>query len=837
MSTDIQEIFPITKVSDSIILSGIGDLTFGFEISLPEVFTLSEEDYESIYNGILSSLSILPIGTVITQQDRYFVENYNDRKEYKNFSLKQNNNKVVGRAQLRHKSFLYISYPDTRINPLTSSQNSAIKLSNFLKNPFSKFPETYEKAIKLRKEIQVAFQSIDRVKFRILSDDDLLENIYYHYSFDQEYKEGKSIPNIEKDDGQLRVGNKYVGVVSLVNHGEFVHYCKYHRGDKDQDKGLKIERGIGLKLGQMYQCGFGLPFEHTLTRSFILKSKEKTDIKFFFEASRENFLSAVGLEDATKRLAELNGFKEGASNRGYRYIDMSCNLIIPSDSLNELKEKTTSANTVLRNVNESQTYIEPYSEALPLWIGSTPGYTRANYRVFTTVLEHGLSYMTFESNRKGYTEGHLFVDRLGTPIIVDTWNNEHVNNRNGLIEGGSGTGKSFTINNIIDQDLEHGMHVMILDVGHTYKDLCNINKGKYFNSSKLDELSFNIFECSKDEIGNYTPDSDKQLFIQAILVAIWKGGKEVTNEEMAIIMDIIMRFYGHINQQRDIPNITSFHSFVTNQLELSQQRKDIFNIEAFTATLEPFVKGRYQNILNGKANTDLTNEKFVVFDIEAISEDQFAFPVIGLIIIEMVMEKTRKMRGLRKRFIIDEGWKVLKGQMSGFVEYLYRTFRKNEGSVYLATQAISDLSQNVGEEMARVLIQNADTIYLMRRGTSKNYPDLQKWLSLTDFEVQMMKDLKKRDDDGYREFFLKQGEKASILRLESHAKTIAVYSSKGEDKVRINNYFKETDNIEFAINQYTEDNVKIMFLYDLCQRGIISESTFKIEKNKIFENS
>jgi type IV secretory pathway VirB4 component len=178
---------------------------------------------------------------------------------------------------------------------------------------------------------------------------------------------------------------------------------------------------------------------------------------------------------------------------------------------------------------------------------------------------------------------------------------------------------------------------------------------------------------------------------------------------------------------------------------------------------------------------------------------------------------------------------VLKGQMSGFVEYLYRTFRKNEGSVYLATQAISDLPQNVGEDMARVLIQNADTIYLMRRGTSKNYPDLQKWLSLTDFEVKMMKDLKKRDDEGYREFFLKQGEKASILRLESHDKTIAVYSSKGEDKERIKNMYMKTGNIDFALNQYTEDNILLNYLDGLYESKTISEKVYQSERTKILE--
>ena len=564
---DIQDIFPIVKISDNKILSGIGDITFGYEVVLPELFGLTHQDYESMYSGLLSAFSIFREGITVTQQDHYTGHEitHSELPDYKNYALKQNCEKYAGRLILNHKSYLYVSFPDKHINALTSSQNSATKKTNFLKNPFTKFPSTFDNTVKLNKELSIALQGIDNLKFNELSDAELKKNIFYHYSFDDEYKNGKMLPEIQKSDGYLRVGNKYVGIISMVNHGDIVQLCKHHKGTPYIDDRFSIERGIGLELGIMYQTGFGLPFEHTVSRTFTLKDRESTDLKFFFENSKENFLAAFGIENAGKRLEAIEGFKDAVGNRNYNYADMSCTIMIPCDTLDELKEKCTAAKTVLRKINEAQVYEEPYSEALPIFVGNTPGYTRGNYRTFTTVMQHALTYFSFETVRKGFTQGHLFINRLGEPTYLETWKSENIDNRNGLVEGGSGSGKSFLLNNIIDQDLENNYHVIILDVGHTYRDLCTINGGIYFDSAKLEDLAFNIFDCSKDEKGNYCPDDSKILFLQSVLISIWKGtGEEATNSEIAVVIDLVVKYYSKVNESKSIPTMTDFYAFLTN---------------------------------------------------------------------------------------------------------------------------------------------------------------------------------------------------------------------------------------------------------------------------------
>ena len=800
---------------------------------LPELFSLSEEDYQTMYSNLLSAFSICKEGVCISQQDYYFEHRVSNAElpKYNNYALRKNTEKYTGRKVLKHKSHLYISYPDKYINVLTSGKNSANKLSGYLKNPFKQFPETYNSAVKLSKELSVSLQGIEKIKFKELTDADLLRSIYYHYSFENDYNIAHSLPKIEKFDSYLKVGNKYVGIISMVNHGEVIQLCKKHHGLPYIDSDYSIEKGTGLQLGIMFQTGFGLPFEHTVSRTFTIRNRESTDLKFFFENSKENFFAALGVDNARKRVIDIEGFKDAVANRNYNYVDMSCTIIIPCDNLTELKDRCIAAKTVLRNINDTQVYEEPYSEALPIWVGCTPGYGRGNYRTFTTVMQHALTYFNYETTGKGYNSGHLFVNRLGEPILIETWKNDQIDNRNGFVEGGSGSGKSFLLNNIIDQDLNNNYHVIILDVGHTYRDLCRINNGVYFDSSKIEDLAFNIFDCEKDEMNRYKPDSGKILLLQSILVSIWKGVEDANNSESAVIIEFIEKYYAHINDNKLTPSMEGFYYFLTNY-EL-KKKKEFFPFDQFLSTIEIFAIGHYSKFLNGTKDIDLLNERLIVFDIKDVTEDKFLFPVIGLRIIDLVTDKVKRLDRCRKRFIIDEGWKILKSHMSEYVEEVSRTFRKSEAGLLLATQSISDLPEFVGEKMARVLIANADTFFITKRGATDNFEDLKRWLSLTDIHIEMIKDLKKRDE--YREFFIKQGKEARILRLEAAAEAIAVYSSTGEEKVQIRDLYEKTGNIEYAIEQYTENNILKNYLNKLFNKGKISKEVYNEEVKLILK--
>ena len=287
-------------------------------------------------------------------------------------------------------------------------------------------------------------------------------------------------------------------------------------------------------------------------------------------------------------------------------------------------------------------------------------------------------------------------------------------------------------------------------------------------------------------------------------MTMWQGSEEISLEAQTILKDMVEKFYAHLNHNKKIPSFESFFQFIddyaADHADSSWER--FFDFESLRLVLENYATGEYRHLLSSTDPVDLSERPFIVFDIESLESDKFVFPVVGLIIMELIMEKVRKLRGRRKRFVIDEGWKVLRGELHDFVEYLYRTFRKHEGSILLATQDIRDIGLL---EVAGGILSNSDTVVLMPRGTRKNFEDLQRWLSLTDHEIDLVRDLKKGDRAAYREFFIKQGDHARIFRHEVSPKTQAVYSSKGKEKEEIQRYFQKYGNLQLAINQFIEN--------------------------------
>ena len=680
------------------------------------------------------------------------------------------------------------------------------------KKPFRDVEKTISQALTYQEIFNSSLESIEGLRSRKMSQEDLKSALwdYWNLSFDQpgSYQPGKGLPPYRVEKGYLRVGGKFAGMVSMVNQGDLVFNCKKHRSINVEsiNTQVRVEKELKLNLGSSFPIGLGLPVNHMVNTIFTIQDREKIYFEYYLKTMAEGILAGFGYDPSIKKVQAIKDFKDAVSNRDFTICKAAVNVIIVDNDLSKLQNSLRHTVTAFDNINEGHSWIENY-ETLSLFAGSSPGFARGNYRTFDTVVEHATCYIPMETHYISDVSGNLYLDRFGNPVVVDLWDPPHIQNRNGVVEGGSGTGKSFWVNGLVDEDLDKGVHVIILDVGHSYRDLCSFNKGLYLDSSNRQNLSFNIFLTDKDDQGKWVLTTDKKIFIHSVLLAMWQGTQDTTMEVHSILKDMVEKFYDHVNGEGVFPVFDEFFKFIDIYEErfFKKSREKFFDFESLRTVYETYAKGEYKDLLNNRENINLRGERFIVFDIESVESDKFIFPVVGLIIMELVMDKIRHLRGVKKRFIIDEGWKVLRGELQEFVEYLYRTFRKHEGSILLATQDIKDFDQ---VDCADAMLANSDTLVLMPRATRKNYDDLQKWLSLTDHDIELMKDLKKRDDLGYREFFLKQGDHSRIFRYEVAEKTNAVYSSKGKEKEEIQAYFKKYGNLGMAINQFIENKHK-----------------------------
>src|ERR1700710_1855380 len=71
-----EDIFPIYKVEHQTLLSAQGDLTIAYEVTLPELFTLSNEEYLAFHQTWVKAIKLLPKHSIFHKQDWFVEDSY-----------------------------------------------------------------------------------------------------------------------------------------------------------------------------------------------------------------------------------------------------------------------------------------------------------------------------------------------------------------------------------------------------------------------------------------------------------------------------------------------------------------------------------------------------------------------------------------------------------------------------------------------------------------------------------------------------------------------------------------------------------------------------------------
>ena len=89
---------------------------------------------------------------------------------------------------------------------------------------------------------------------------------------------------------------------------------------------------------------------------------------------------------------------------------------------------------------------------------------------------------------------------------------------------------------------------------------------------------------------------------------------------------------------------------------------------------------------------DLLHKRFIVFELDNISENRTLLPVVTIIIMETFLAKMRRLQGVRKVLLLEEAWKAIaKEGMASYVRYLFKTVRKYFGEAIVVTQEVEDI--------------------------------------------------------------------------------------------------------------------------------------------------
>jgi hypothetical protein len=134
---ELIDVCPIKQIEDDKMINGTKDITVGFDLVLPEIFTLSDSDAELMEEGFQSILRSLPAGSILHKQDYVYSKTYRNDEMIDNIIHKSTVDSFLERPVLFHRSKIFISFCDLYLVDKPKSLNQVFSKISLFKNPFS----------------------------------------------------------------------------------------------------------------------------------------------------------------------------------------------------------------------------------------------------------------------------------------------------------------------------------------------------------------------------------------------------------------------------------------------------------------------------------------------------------------------------------------------------------------------------------------------------------------------------------------------------------------------------------------------------------------------------
>ncbi len=800
----LAKVFPIYKVENDCILSKQGDVTLAFEATLPEIFTLSDQEYEAFHQILVKAIKVLPNNSVFHKQDWFISkrQNANFENNDNSFLSRSSERFFNERPYLEHQCQIFLTKKPANRKPSSSVFSNLIRKTLVPEETLN--PQRMQEFLDSAGQFERILQDSGFVRLKRIKDDQLAgtkkqPGLLERYCFLVSDSDKPIIRDIHFKD-EFRIGDQFCQLYSLADVEDLPSLCGSRINyDKYSTDKTKFSVGFASPLGQLLSCN------HIFNQYIFIEDSHKTIKQLESKRLRLQSLSTYSRENAISRDATNDFLNEAISSQRLP-VKAHFNIMLWTDNRQELKELKTQVSSALAQM-DSVARQETDGAPQIFWAG-LPG-NEADFPMndtFDTFTEQASCFLNLETNYQSSISpvGIRLGDRLtGIPLHVDI-SDEPVKrgictNRNKFILGPSGSGKSFFTNHMVRSYYEQGTHIVLVDVGHSYKGLCDLVNGYYFTYDEANPIRFNPFYISDGD----TLDTEKKESIKTLLLALWKKDDETFNRSEYVALSISLQmYYKQLDENKKLfACFNTFYEFLRDvfvqTLKEDRVKEKDFDVENFLYVLRPYYKGgEFDYLLNATENLELLKERFIVFELDNIKDHPILFPVVTIIIMEVFISKMRKLKGIRKMILIEEAWKAIaKEGMAEYIKYLFKTVRKFYGEAIVVTQEVEDIISSPIVKQA--IINNSDCKILLDQSKYQNkFDQIQQLLGLTEKEKALVLSINKGNDPSrkYKEVFISLGGMLSkVYATEVSLEEYLAYTTEESEKIKVQAYTKKWD--------------------------------------------
>lgn len=464
--------------------------------------------------------------------------------------------------------------------------------------------------------------------------------------------------------------------------------------------------------------------------------------------------NSEGYDNVLSTLTSANYLKDGLrSGQDFYYMAtlITVSGVSPEDvtfKANEIKKAARKYDIV---VNENKFQMEKsFQMTLPNAMWDEAFFSKMKRNVLTAGAASTYMFTTFQVNDK---EGLYIADdrRLNSPVLLDVFDKDRVNNPHIFINGETGAGKTVTVMEIALRARVKNMPVFILvpEKQDEFRRLVNAIGGQFVSIGSGSPQKINIMEIfKKDErsikkmesIDGVRSDLNTSYLgekISTLLEFVQIFIPDLSIEEKQLLNEAIIETYESFGITRENDSLWADAAHTTykempilsdliTQLEKSNETRRL------ARSLKLLTTGAGEHF-NGKTNVNVNNDFFVI-GLENNTKEMLGLSIY--MAMDYCWSKIKEDRTRQCIFIMDEWWKMafnpIAAERSLEITKLARAY---SCSVIIATQQMSDILGVEDGKYGYAVLNNCATNILLRM----KYKDV--------MSVSEMVDLSKREED------------------------------------------------------------------------------------------
>lgn len=416
------------------------------------------------------------------------------------------------------------------------------------------------------------------------------------------------------------------------------------------------------------------------------------------------------------------------------------------------------------------------------------------------------------------------VDYMGTgePVLIFSGRKGQIVGLNIFSEGSSsynfyiaaptGKGKSFTCNYIVTNYLGAGVKIRMVDIGGSYKKLAKMFNGKFLEFSPESDICINPFSNIKEGEEQYDIPVISNIILQMAISSTGQLPQGTNHESVINLLNSAVRWtIEKFGQDALVDHVqmylAEFPKYYNGKDILCEGKEACVEDFKLIAThlafnLDKFVSsGVYGKYFNGETSFDISQDDFVVLELEHLKALPDLFKVVVLQVLNTVtMDLYLSSRENPRMVIMDEAWQFLQDTevFQKVIEEGYRRARKYKGSFGIITQSILDL-EHFGR-VGQVINSNSAFKFFLESGDFTIAKD-KKLIDYDEFTLNILNSVK-YNAPKYSEIFIHSDSfGVGVARLMVDPYSYYIYTSNPTEIAEIQSMVNNGMSYEEAINE------------------------------------